>query len=142
MKNYLPYYPTQSRRPFLIMLALACFVQTTILLRPHQSPNHSISQNSLLDNSDLDTEIEEAPPAQNPDDSQDPLPPLEPDLPTDSFNFTSDLIFQAINPGYTIDGTRDVGELILLRNLTHSSLSLAGHRSTLGKVKESRTRAA
>lgn len=127
MKNYLPYYPTQPRRPFLIMLALACFVQTTILLRPHQSTNYSISQNSLLDNSDLDTEIEEAPPAQNPDDSQDPLPPLAPDLPTDSFNFTSDLIFQAINPGYTIDGTRDVGELILLRNLTHSSLSLAGY---------------
>lgn len=69
----------------------------------------------------------------NPDPDHNPLAPEGSDLPAspqepaDSWKFSSDLIFQAINPGYTIDGTRDVGEFILLRKLTDTSLSLAGY---------------
>lgn len=37
------------------------------------------------------------------------------------------LIIKAINPGYTVDGTRDVGEFIELQNTTDASLPLAGY---------------
>lgn len=53
-----------------------------------------------------------------------------PDLsaePTPEWKFNSDLIIWAINPGYTIDGTRDVGEFIELHRTTDASLSLAGY---------------
>lgn len=45
------------------------------------------------------------------------------DLPIQNTN----LIIKAINPGYTIDGIRDVGEFVELQNNTDASLSLAGY---------------
>lgn len=63
------------------------------------------------------------------DDTEQPLP--NPDLPTatpEDFVYSSDLIINAINPGYIDkDGTRDVGELIELRRTTLHTLSLAGY---------------
>ncbi len=47
------------------------------------------------------------------------------DLNDESFEFPSNLIMKAVNPGYKIDGVNDVGELIELQNLSGSSLSLA-----------------
>lgn len=46
----------------------------------------------------------------------------------DEFRFTSDLIIKAVNPGYTIDGTQNVGEFIELQKLTDNpDFSLAGY---------------
>ena len=39
----------------------------------------------------------------------------------------SDLIIRALNPGYTIDGARDVGEFIELERTTDAPLSLTGY---------------
>lgn len=47
--------------------------------------------------------------------------------PITEWKFDSDLIIWAVNPGYTIDGTRDVGEFIELHRTTDVSLSLAGY---------------
>ncbi len=49
------------------------------------------------------------------------------ELPSDQFVFTSDLIIKAINPGYTIDGTQNVGEFIELQKTTDAPLSLANY---------------
>lgn len=46
---------------------------------------------------------------------------------TDFSVHKTDLIIKAINPGYTIDGIRDVGEFIELQNTTDASLLLAGY---------------
>lgn len=59
-------------------------------------------------------------------DGKDPIPPTSPH-PAEDFKFKTDLIIKAINPGYTVDGARDVGELIELQNLTDSTISLAGY---------------
>ena len=59
----------------------------------------------------------------------EPLP-SDPSAPTppSAFHFSSDLIIRAINPGYTVDGQRDVGEFIELQNVSGTpSLSLAGY---------------
>lgn len=80
--------------------------------------------NQLM-NSLSDSEIIPDPDSTNPD----PVDPIEPEPtdPTDPpFEFSSDLIIKAINPGYKIDGISDVGELIELQNLTDAPLSLAG----------------
>lgn len=41
--------------------------------------------------------------------------------------YTSPLIISAINPGYTVNGVGDVGELIELRNLSDDSVDLTGY---------------
>lgn len=46
---------------------------------------------------------------------------------TDLLVRNTNLIIKAINPGYTIDGIRDVGEFVELQNNTDASLSLAGY---------------
>ncbi len=54
--------------------------------------------------------------------------PESPKEPLSEYQFESDLIIKAINPGYTVDGTRDVGEFIELQKISDtSSLSLAGY---------------
>ncbi len=53
------------------------------------------------------------------------------------FNFNSDLIIKAVNPGYIVGKQYNVGELIELQNLTDAPLSLAGYslRYTNGRNK-------
>lgn len=53
--------------------------------------------------------------------------PSSPELPSDQFTFTSDLVIKSINPGYTVDGTQNVGEFIELQRTTDDSLSLANY---------------
>lgn len=66
-----------------------------------------------------------SPDATNPDPPVNPDSPQEPD---ESFKFTTDLIIKAINPGYTIDGTQNVGEFIEIQKVAdHSDFSLAGY---------------
>lgn len=57
----------------------------------------------------------------------DPEIPPSPDTPSDQFVFTSDLIIKAVNPGYTVDGTQNVGEFIELQKTTDAPLSLASY---------------
>lgn len=57
----------------------------------------------------------------------DNLPSL-PENPDDKFHFASDLVIKAVNPGYTIDGTQNVGEFIELQKLTDNpDFLLAGY---------------
>lgn len=61
----------------------------------------------------------------NPDTPVNPGPPEEPD---ESFKFTTDLIIKAVNPGYTIDGTQNVGEFIEIQKIADNlDFSLAGY---------------
>ena len=53
--------------------------------------------------------------------------PTSPESPVDQFVFTSDLIIKAVNPGYTVDGTQNVGEFIELQKITDTPLSLANY---------------
>lgn len=57
----------------------------------------------------------------------DPSEPITPEEPAWSATVKTDLIIKAVNPGYTIDGVRDVGELIELQKISDASLSLAGY---------------
>lgn len=53
-----------------------------------------------------------------------------PDVTSDpvlDWKYNADLIIWAVNPGYTVDGVRDVGEFIELHRTTDVSLSLAGY---------------
>lgn len=48
--------------------------------------------------------------------------------PNEDFHFTTDLIIKAINPGYTLDGTQNVGEFIELQKISDTTdFSLAGY---------------
>jgi len=59
---------------------------------------------------------------------QDSELPTVPEEPAEIYQYKSDLIFKALNPGYTVDGTRDVGEFIELQKISDiTSLSLAGY---------------
>lgn len=44
-----------------------------------------------------------------------------------AWDFATELIIQAVNPGYKVDGTNDTGELIELRNLTGEELDLSNY---------------
>lgn len=60
------------------------------------------------------------------DDQDDNL--ILPDQPSNKFEFGTDLIIKAVNPGYTVDGTQNVGEFIeLQKNIDNSNFSLAGY---------------
>lgn len=62
--------------------------------------------------------------SQDPDESPElPEPPVDEVL----FDFDSELIIKALNPGYTIDGISNVGEFIELQNLADAPLALAGY---------------
>lgn len=76
----------------------------------------------------LDSESPDNTGADSIDDSDDDLKvPTIPGSPTDHFTFTSDLIIKAINPGYTVDGTQNVGEFIELQRTADTPLSLANY---------------
>lgn len=65
------------------------------------------------------------------DDNDDIDDKTDPDPPASPFDFSSDLIIRAVNPGYTqtVDGEKlnEAGEFIELENLTGSPLALAGY---------------
>lgn len=62
---------------------------------------------------------------ENPPTSEDSAKPESP--PEDeSYEFSSQLIIKAVNPGYTVDKLSNVGELIELQNLADTTISLAG----------------
>lgn len=84
---------------------------------PHSHPD---SKNSGLDSPDSKSDS---------DNSETTPPESEsPQTPVTTFHFSSDLVFRAVNPGYTIDGVRDVGEFIELQKTTDvPKLSLAGY---------------
>lgn len=126
------------------MLPIASFWQNTISISNQvydinnrstltvQQVDNTVSQNlNQLNNKSLDHDsallLNRNDIASN--DVEQPLP--DPDLPVvnpEDFVYSSDLIINAINPGYTDkDGTRDVGELIELRRTTPHTLSLAGY---------------
>ena len=79
------------------------------------------SSSRLLQEYQADNSTIDEPNSDNPDSDL----PKEPD---DSFEFTTDLIIQAVNPGYTIDGTQNVGEFIELQKVADvPDFSLAGY---------------
>lgn len=57
----------------------------------------------------------------------EPSEPITPAEPAWSATIKTALIIKAVNPGYTIDGVRDVGELIELQKISDAPLSLAGY---------------
>jgi len=107
------------------------------------------SENSQPENSDIanspdfkdnpEGNSDDKPPESNddtlndpPSDSEkDPDDPPSPDLPEEKFDFDTDLIIYAVNPGYTQTTSSgklsDVGEFIELLNLTDAPLALAGY---------------
>ncbi len=93
-------------------------------------------------NQDADDSTETKDP-DNPDNPKDPTEPKDPDETDEPYDFETDLIIYAINPGYsktTATGKlSDVGEFIELLNLTDAPLALAGYSViyTNGSGKES-----
>lgn len=97
------------------------------------SSSHPLSPSAAITNVAEDSSTS----SQSPDPA--PSPNLEPSLdsdselssspeqPTDQFVFASDLIIKAVNPGYTVDETQNVGEFIELQKTTDAPLSLANY---------------
>ncbi len=103
--------------PHFLLAAAFCFMQLQLVLPPH-SPTALSAKSEISEST-----------APQPDSPTDPSLEVPSDLPTPSetFDFTSDLIIKAVNPGYTIDQQSDVGELIELHKTTDTPLSLAGY---------------
>lgn len=110
MKKITPYLSIKTLLGFLLLISLS--TQNTINIIPPiiasanseivpETSEPQISTNEII--SDSKSELIELP------------------------KLSSALIIRAINPGYTVDGTRDVGEFIELQNTTDASLSLAGY---------------
>jgi len=89
---------------------------------------------------DLSSEPDDTPPDHSDDDKPDkptsdpeknPDEPPSPDPSEEQFDFDTDLIIHAVNPGYTQTTSSgklsDVGEFIELLNLTDAPLALAGY---------------
>ncbi len=107
---------------------------------PYIESNSSITNNSDSSTDSLNSSASNPqPPTHNPDDPDNPDPGSDPkdliDLDPDEslepaappFDFGTDLIISAFNPGYTINGKTDQGEFIELTNTTNSPLELAGY---------------
>lgn len=84
--------------------------------------------NTPLEPGESEDPSQPKPDPENPDDLDDPDGPDEPE---ELYDFDSDLIIYAINPGYTKTTSTgklsDVGEFIELLNLTDAPLALAGY---------------
>lgn len=87
----------------------------------------SVIGKSPAESSDANPLDPESPDNTETDPDDDSKPPTIPESPTDHFTFTSDLIIKAINPGYTVDGTQNVGEFIEFQRITDAPLSLANY---------------
>lgn len=106
--------------------------QTAVLAKKSsEEVSTTLKQNSPTESSLIPTRIE-VPPALTEDENKD----------SDPYDFNSDLIIKALNPGYTVtennDKLSDVGEFIELQNLTDAPLVLAGYSlrytNTTGKT--------
>lgn len=127
MKHILPQFKPKRITKFL--LAALFIVQTTTF------PVQPFLTQEVLDDLASTTKPETpSGPNQNDDSSVNPNPDpdqptiIEPDSPVENFKFSSDLIIKAVNPGYTVDQVRDVGELIEIQKLSNvTDFSLAGY---------------
>lgn len=124
MKHILPQFKPKRIVEFLLV-ALFITQTTTFPIQPF------LAQETLSDS--LSTtkpeNSSENPPSSDSDQSTvvEPDPAL-PDTPAENFTFTSDLIIKAVNPGYTVDQVRDVGELIEIQKISNvPDFSLAGY---------------
>lgn len=112
MKKIITHLSTKTITSCLILLAILMQHTTSILPKLSASANLvNIAADALEPTPDFDNTLD----------------PTMPDIPADNFQFTTELIIKAINPGYTVDGVRDVGELIELQKTTDTPLSLAGY---------------
>lgn len=110
-----------------IISHLSITTMVGILLLFSLSIQHTTSINQILAASaNPETKMEITEDLSPSADVTTPLPNL-PTTPVETPQITSALIIKAINPGYTVDGNRDVGEFIELQNSTDASLSLAGY---------------
>lgn len=112
MKRIMTHLSTKTITSCLVLLAIFAQHTTNILPKLSASANLENHDVGALD-STLSSEVAE--------DSH------MPDIPAEKFQFSTELIIKAINPGYTVDGVRDVGELIELQKTIDTSLSLAGY---------------
>lgn len=111
MKQIFHYFPTH----FIIILACLCASLGLTSLYVTAALSHSAvaETNSTM----LDEDEDE-------DEPLDPTPSVPPET---LYDFDTDLIINALNPGYTIDGVSNVGEFIELQNLSDVPLALAGY---------------
>ncbi len=115
MKKIIPYLSTKTILGFLLLFSLTVQNTTSIKYQYLASANsEDINGVVEIDSSTLP----DSKPEQSSPDQLEPAPAPE---------ISSPLVIYAINPGYTIDGAQNVGELIELRNTTDASLSLAGY---------------
>lgn len=137
MQKIIIHFRTSLLFALLILLSLLSPLKTNYLIRKPADFSQSTSSNNLFDqgnqtniheligqsNEELKDDTDEK------DDEVKPEPPEqnEPEEPAWSAQIKASLIIKAVNPGYTVDGTRDVGELIELQKLTDAPLSLAGY---------------
>lgn len=112
MKKIITRLSTKTFIKCLVVLAILTQHTTSVLPKLSASANSENHETSIL-NPVLDLEVAED--------------AVIPDIPTEKFQFSTELIIKAINPGYTVDGVRDVGELIELQKTTDTPLSLAGY---------------
>lgn len=116
MKKYLYHL----RLSILFGLAIVlCYV--SCLPRNFSSTSHSQSRINISQPL-LNTIVD---PNSPDDDLSSETPPV--DNPSETWKPQADLIIRAINPGYTIDGIRDVGEFIELHRTIDTSLPLVGY---------------
>jgi len=96
-----------------------------LLFSSYSYQPHSVNTADYLRTLQVSQQSTTSPPAaDNPSESNLDAP----DQPATEFQFATDLIIKAVNPGYTLNSTRDVGELIELQKLTDNPrFSLAGY---------------
>lgn len=122
MKNLL----THFQKNLITGLILLCNVA---VLPNNLVPTINDSEDSFNVSETVDEESTETS-EENPDNDKDnednsEKDPENPD--PEKYDFGTDLIINAINPGYTVDKVSNVGEFIELQNLTDAQLVLAGY---------------
>lgn len=110
MKKIIPYLSTKTLLSFLLLISLS--IQNSINIMPSLSTSANSAATSVTYEPQIST--------------SETISDAKPEL-AKTPKLSSALILKAINPGYTVDGIRDVGEFIELQNTTDASLSLAGY---------------
>lgn len=113
MKKIFDYFPTHF---IIIFICLCASLGITSLYVTSALSHNAVAEadSTLIGEGEDEDETPELP--------DPPEPPLE-----TIHDFGTDLIINAINPGYTIDGVSNVGEFIELQNLSDVPLALAGY---------------
>ncbi len=110
MKKLIPHLPHYISTGILLLSSFG--VAPNSVVSPLSAETDSTTTTTTNDN------LSETPSAPLPDSGDEP--PL--------YDFTSDLIIKAFNPGYSVGTDSDVGEFIELLNLTNAPFALAGYR--------------